>query len=171
MFWESSERSGTRTSFPKTEKNESCGLRNSTLPSRECVPPVLFSPCILRPRRQNCSACTPHPRRCTISTVTQSPACGYSRVRKNAARFAVAEHPTSCTSNRWLQHPRRLGSFKRAANRLEPLRGFQHPRSSSSRLRHQRVPVLGAESVTEHGYRDTSLQFGELSRSPRPHHG
>ena len=37
-------------------------------------------------------------------------------------------------SNRWLQHPRRLGansdlSSKRAVSPLEPLRGFQHPRS------------------------------------------
>jgi hypothetical protein len=58
-------------------------------------------------------------------------------------------------------------------NRLEPLKGFQHPRSGillgypAGDGTRCYPSIFGAESVTEYGYSSTGLQSGKLSRPSR----
>ena len=54
----------------------------------------------------------------------------FPRGCQKLATSAGLAHPNKNKSKKWLQHPRGLGSPNRTVNPLEPLRGFQHPRSS-----------------------------------------
>jgi hypothetical protein len=91
--------------------------------------------------------------RCGVHNV-----CGSSAWLRKLYPATVSGHPTVCTSKKWLQHPRRLGaesdliSPTTCSESAVPLEAFNNPVPTRADTKHCCRRVIGAESVTKHGY-------------------